>query len=238
MLLLLSLGANAQVTKPDRLPETKVLKQVGDTLKPVIKDVLRPDELAELENAGDSIPATIATDPGLPVPKKATIYSLILPSLGQIYNRDYWKVPFVYAGLGAAVYTIHWNTLRYNDYLKPYLSSVDPETGKPVKIKDPVTGQLVEKKLFDVYIRKDDRIAQATVDQLKRGKTFYRRYREYGFVILGLIYALTAVEANVAAHLKNFNANMNEDLTLKLEPSNESTPFSQSAPGVRLVLTF
>ncbi len=237
-MLLLSFGAKAQVTNPNRLPEIKVIKEVGDTLRPVVKDVLRPDELAELENSEDSIPVTIITDPGLPVPKKAAIYSLLLPSLGQIYNRDYWKLPFVYAGLGAAAYTIHWNTLRYNDYLKPYLASVDPETGDPVKIKDPDTGKLVVKKEFDVYVRGDDRIAKATVDQLKRGKTFYRRYREYGFVILGLVYALTAVEANVAAHLKNFNANMNEDLTLRFEPSNERTLFSQSAPGVKLVLAF
>lgn len=237
-MLLLSFGADAQVTRPDSLPEAKIIKQVADTLRPILKEVVRPDELAKLQNAEDSIPVTIITKPGGPIPKKSAIYSLILPSLGQIYNRDYWKLPFVYAGLGAAVYTIHWNTLRYNDYLKPYLSSIDPETGKRVMIKDPDTGKLVVKEKFDVYVRKDDRIAQASVDQLKRGKTFYRRYRGYGFVILGLTYALTAVEANVAAHLKNFNANMNEDLTIRFEPSNERTFFSQSAPGMKLVLAF
>lgn len=225
-MLLLSFGANAQVTRPDSLPEAKVIKQVSDTLRPVLKEVVRPDELAKLENAEDSIPVTIITKPGGPIPKKSAIYSLILPSLGQIYNRDYWKLPFVYAGLGAAVYTIHWNTLRYNDYLKPYLSSVDPVTGASLGDK------------FPVYIRGRDETLELTVDQIKRGKTYYRRYRGYGFVILGLVYALTAVEANVAAHLKNFNANMNEDLTLRFEPSSERTLFSQSAPGVKLVLAF
>lgn len=225
-MLLLSFGANAQVTRPDSFPEAKVIKQVSDTLRPVLKEVVRPDELAKLENAEDSIPVTIITKPGGPIPKKSAIYSLILPSLGQIYNRDYWKLPFVYAGLGAAVYTIHWNTLRYNDYLKPYLSSVDPVTGASLGDK------------FPVYIRGRDETLELTVDQIKRGKTYYRRYRGYGFVILGLVYALTAVEANVAAHLKNFNANMNEDLTLRFEPSSERTLFSQSAPGVKLVLAF
>ena len=225
-MLLLSFGANAQVTRPDTLPEARIVKQVADTLRPVLKEVVRPDELAKLENAEDSIPVTIITKSGGPIPKKSAIYSLILPSLGQIYNRDYWKLPFVYAGLGAAVYTIHWNNLRYHDYLKPYLSSVNPTTGKPTGDK------------FPVYIRARDETLELTVDQIKRGKTFYRRYKGYGFVILGLTYALTAVEANVAAHLKNFNANMNEDLTFKLEPSNERTLFLQSAPGVKLVLAF
>ena len=225
-LLLLSLGANAQVTKPVSLPEAEIIKQVADTLRPVLKEVVRPDELAKLENALDSIPVSIITKPGGPIPRKSAIYSLILPSLGQIYNRDYWKLPLVYGGLGAAVYTIRWNTLRYREYLKPYLLSVDLVTGRPTAEK------------FPVYIIGRDETLELTVDQIKRGKTFYRRYREYGFVILGLVYALTAVEANVAAHLKSFNANMNEDLTLKLEPSNERTFLSQAAPGVKLVLAF
>ncbi len=223
--MLLSLAARGQVARPDTLPSAETVKSVADTLRPVIQGVLRPDELAKLENADDSIPVTIITDPGLPVPKKAAIYSLILPSLGQIYNRDYWKVPFVFAGIGGAGYMIHWNTIRYRDYLNPYLAAYDSK------------GNLLGDK-FPVYIRGRDETLDLSIDQIKRGKTFYRRYREYGFVIMGLVYALAAVEANVAAHLKNFNANMNEDLTLKFEPSNEPTFLSQTAPGVKLSLTF
>ncbi len=224
--LLFCSGAHAQVIKQDSIPEAEVLKVVKDTLRPVLKEVLRPDVLAELEESTDSIPVTIKTGPYQPVPKKSAIYSLLLPGMGQIYNRDYWKLPFVYAGLGGAVYMISWNSVRYQDFLKPYLSSYNKVTGVTTKERIPV------------YIRGEDEFRELTVDQIKRGKTFYRRFKGYGFVVLGLTYALAAVEANVAAHLKNFNANMNEDLTLKLEPSNERTLFSQSAPGVKLVLAF
>ena len=223
-LVLLCFRVEAQTVPSERLPETVVPVVVRDTLRPVIKEVLRPENLAALEQ--DTMPATIKTGPSLPVPKKSAIFSLILPSAGQIYNRDYWKLPFVYAGFGGAGYMIYWNTVRYNDFLKPYLSSVD------------ANGNPVDKSEFEVYIRTDKEYRTLSLDQIKRGKTFYRRYREYGFVILAVVYALTAVEANVAAHLKNFNANMNEDLTLRIEPSAERTFMAQTAPGVKLVIGF
>ena len=42
-------------------------------------------------------------------PKKATIMSACLPGLGQIYNRKWWKVPIVYAGLGGLGYLAYSN---------------------------------------------------------------------------------------------------------------------------------
>ena len=223
-MLLLCFRVGAQTVPSEQIPETVVPEVVRDTVRAVVKEVLRPDNLAAIEN--DTIPATIKTEARLPVPKKAAIFSLILPSAGQIYNRDYWKLPFVYAGFGGAGYMIYWNTLRYHDFLKPYLSSVD------------ANGNQTNQEKFRVYIRTDNEYRDLYLDQIKRGKTFYRRYREYGFVILAVVYALTAVEANVAAHLKNFNANMNEDLTLRIEPSAERTFMAQTAPGVKLVIGF
>lgn len=223
-MMLLCYQVEAQTVPLERLPETVVPAVVGDTLRRVVKEVLRPENLAILEK--DTLPVTIKTGPNLPVPKKSAIYSLILPSAGQIYNRDYWKLPFVYAGFGGAGYMIYWNTLRYNDFLKPYLASVDAN-GKPLN-----------KETYEVYIRTDKEYRSLSLDQIKRGKTFYRRYREYGFVILAVVYALTAVEANVAAHLKNFNANMNEDLTFRIEPSIDRTFMAQTAPGVKLIIGF
>lgn len=211
----LSFGAKAQKTNVDSLRRVKIPVVTGDTLQPY-DTTLKLDTLAT------------ATKPAREKlsPRKAMIFALVLPGAGQVYNRDYWKLPIVYGAFGAAVYMIRWNTLRYNDFLKPYLSSVDPETGLP-------TGQTT----FDVYNRsKDEVVTGVTLDQIKRGKTFYRRYREYGYVILAAVYALSVIEANVAAHLKTFD--MSEDLSLRLEPSVEKTFMSRQAAGVKLVFAF
>lgn len=46
-------------------------------------------------------------------PKKAMIYSLILPGAGQAYNKKYYKIPFVYGVLGGVGYWVYYNTDGY-----------------------------------------------------------------------------------------------------------------------------
>ena len=37
-------------------------------------------------------------------PHRATIMARVLPGSGQIYNRQWWKLPILYGGIGATVY--------------------------------------------------------------------------------------------------------------------------------------
>ena len=53
-------------------------------------------------------------------PHKATFYSAILPGLGQAYNKKYWKIPILYAGIGAVGYAIHFNSTNYQKYRNAY----------------------------------------------------------------------------------------------------------------------
>src|SRR5580700_312713 len=46
-------------------------------------------------------------------PKRATIYSAILPGAGQVYNKKYWKVPIVYAAIGIPAYYFFYNKSWY-----------------------------------------------------------------------------------------------------------------------------
>src|SRR5436190_7568489 len=47
---------------------------------------------------------------------RMALYSAILPGLGQVHNKKYWKLPIIYGGAGVLVYFIKTN----NDYYKKY----------------------------------------------------------------------------------------------------------------------
>src|SRR5258706_10517003 len=48
-------------------------------------------------------------------PRKAAIRSAIIPGLGQIYNKKYWKVPIVYGALGTSGAVFIYNFTNYKD---------------------------------------------------------------------------------------------------------------------------
>ena len=62
-----------------------------------------------------------------PIPRKATIYALMFPGGGQIYNRKYWKLPIVYGGFVGCVYALTWNQSTYSDYKNAYIDIMDSE---------------------------------------------------------------------------------------------------------------
>jgi len=46
-------------------------------------------------------------------PSKAAFYSAILPGLGQIYNKRYWKAPIVWGAIGTGIYVYSYNNTEY-----------------------------------------------------------------------------------------------------------------------------
>ncbi len=125
-------------------------------------------------------------------PKKATLYSAILPGLGQVYNRKYWKVPIVYAGIGVSVYFIQDNIREVNYLLDNYRNATDdnPNTFNTTGYN---TGTL------------QDFITQ------------HRKWRDYAYLGLIAVYVLNIIDAQVDAHLFNFD--VSKDLSLGVVPS-------------------
>lgn len=123
------------------------------------------------------------------IPKRALIYSLIIPGAGQIYNGRIWKVPFVYAGLGTGTFFIVYNRKQYIKYRDGYEQMVKREIS-----------------IFEGITRKEG---------VKQARDYYRKYMETSFFITGAMYLLNGVEAYVDAHLKGFT--IDEDLSLQLK---------------------
>lgn len=205
----------AQQTTADSLQ--KRVPQLATTL-----DTLPPDTPKKAQVLKDSLTKAIVKKP-IPKlnPRKSAYYSLMLPGLGQAYNKQYWKMPFVYAGLGTVGYFIRYFNIRYQDFLQPYIASYDPTSGKQLRTE------------AEVYVRSQKQNRVLTVDQITKGKDFYRRYRDLNFVLLAGVWALGAVEANVSAHLITFD--MSEDISFRLQPDAQYNSFTRGVVGAKAV---
>ena len=81
--------------------------------------------------------------------RKASIMSAILPGLGQVYNKKYWKVPIVYAGIGGFGYMFLSNNTKYNDYRHGVIESVNHgDSSQAVYGKYYSQSQLQTQKLY------------------------------------------------------------------------------------------
>src|SRR5687768_16349575 len=58
-------------------------------------------------------------------PGKAFLMSLIVPGAGQIYNKSYLRVPFVWGAVGGVGLVLQYNTRQYHCYIAAYISKID-----------------------------------------------------------------------------------------------------------------
>lgn len=129
-------------------------------------------------------------------PRKATLLSMALPGLGQAYNGKYWKIPIVYAGLGATGYIALTSRSEYRKFREAYQYKVFNLPGDPPN------------EYATLY----------TADQLRVQRDYYRRNMEFNYILASVVYILNMVDAAVDAHLSAFD--INDDLSLQLSPYN------------------
>jgi len=122
-------------------------------------------------------------------PVKASLYSAILPGLGQWYNRRRIKAPIVLGIVASGVgYTIYLDD-RYNNLKSAYISSLN---GLPHEYSN---------------------IANLDTNALGRAQDRAKRNRDYAIAITSLLYILNIIDASVDAHLSEFK--VDKDLSLK-----------------------
>ena len=144
------------------------------------------------------------------VPRKAMLYSAVLPGMGQAYNKKYWKLPIVYGGF----YALTWVAFTYNDLYNEYKAELYEVVRDPAYI--PPSGY--------------------TETQLRSVTEFYRRQRDFFLILDGMWYLLQMVDAHVDAHLRDFD--LNPQLKVSLGPSLQQHPLYGQASGISLTIKF
>lgn len=165
--------------------------------------------------------------------KKATTLAL-LPGAGQIYNKKYWKVPIVWGALGGAGYyyqSLNSDFNRYKDVLQLMIDQPDLTTRAELELAAPEVFEALPSPFFQTSA---SGIATETIGYMDA----LREQREYAVFGIIAIYVLNILDANIDAHLYDFD--VSDDLSLR--PSILSDPRSNFAlpatVGVSLTYTF
>lgn len=150
-----------------------------------------------------------------PSPGKATIYSILCPGLGQIYNKEFWKLPIYWGGMVASLYFFNLNKVNYDRFRSIYKEATESE-----HYEGPVTA-----------------------DVAKYYRDTYRRYRDYSILALAAVYLLQVIDANVFSYMHDFN--VSDDIVMDVSPAVlapdynfASTSDSPAAIGLKLGFTF
>ncbi|RPD42315.1 hypothetical protein EG028_03820 [Chitinophaga barathri] len=177
------------------LPAINSYAQKDTTVnKPVRDSLLRRNAVAEKDTAQSAVDTLLANYKPLHSPRKAAFYSAVLPGLGQIYNRDYWKVPLVYAALGVSTGVFIWNMDKYKEFRDAYRIRVANQNNPEYKDKYPLY----------------------TDGDLRYLRDAYRQYVDYSVLVFVAAYALNIVDATVFAHLRQFD--ISNDLSMRIGP--------------------
>jgi hypothetical protein len=126
-------------------------------------------------------------------PRKAAFYSAVLPGLGQAYNREYWKIPLVYAAVGISAGFFIGNFDYYKEFRDAYRIRMDGNANT-----------------IDAY---EGLYSDASLKVLRDA---YRQYVDYSVLVFVLAYGLNIIDATVFAHLKDWN--MSDDLSMRVVP--------------------
>lgn len=125
-----------------------------------------------------------------PNPGKATLYSALLPGLGQAYNGEYWKIPIYYTGLMGSAHFLVTNNTNYRRYKRIHNQAT------------------AENSTYD---------GPVSASTAKYYRDVFRRYRDYSVVALFGFYLLQIIDANVFSYMQDFE--LSDDLTMSVSPT-------------------
>ncbi|MGI4884559.1 MAG: DUF5683 domain-containing protein [Janthinobacterium lividum] len=221
-LLLLALGA----AWGPRAAQAQVYDPANPNANnPAAPKVVRPDTarirkptLADKrkKNAEDSLRRTAVLFGMRVTPPAKAGYLALVPGLGQIYNRKWWKLPLVYGGLGTVAGILIFEQRALTEYAN---ASNSLQTDSAVRAKpfpNAALGPRASK--------------ETSAEAIQNGIVFYRHYRDGFIFYTGIVYGLQVLDAIVDAHLKTFD--VGDDLSLHWQPTLLWAPGGLGVPMV------
>ena len=153
-------------------------------------------------------------------PAKAAMMSAVLPGLGQIYNKKYWKIPIVYAAIGISAERFLTFQNQYTRYRRAYVEYND---------KDDYTNYHLT--LFPQGTP-PDKMSQI----ITRNKDKLRTWRDWSIIAVVASYALNIIDANVDAHLMDFS--LDDNISLNIRPCFLENSINSKIFGLTLQFSF
>lgn len=161
-------------------------------------------------------------------PHKAVMHSLMIPGWGQVYNRQYWKVPIIYTGLTLIVVYYEFNHRNYSVNLK-----IAHDRQKGIA---PVPGD----SEYDLYQQYDQ--YKISTQAINDAVTSYKRYEELGVFGFVAAWGIQLIDAYIDAKFQH-TYSMDSNLSVKVSPSFINQPLfagnfnSSYIPGLKLTFT-
>jgi hypothetical protein len=191
------------------LAQTKAYSQNSDTIP---KQRQPKAEVAPNGVVKDSARLAIEA-----MPRIAARRSAMLPGLGQIYNKRWWKVPLVYGGFVGIGLVYEFNQRQYKIFLKEAQYRVDDalkteeeKRNNPSKT-NPAWRVYSDEGIIGI---KDD----------------YRRSRDLSILAGIAFHAVQIIDAYIDA--KFFRFDVSDDLSLKIDPYIQSgQTYNASSPA-------
>jgi hypothetical protein len=148
-------------------------------------------------------------------PRKALLYAAVVPGLGQVYNKKYWKLPLVYGGFIAVGWNIDRFHTAYSDFREQLFFNIEHGLTQD-NDENPNTG--------------------FTTRQLRSAVDRTRYRRDFWIIMVGAMYFLQIVDAHVDAHLKEFDLNPN--LRISFQPLIDRDQILGKQTGASLTIKF
>jgi hypothetical protein len=154
-------------------------------------------------------------------PALAVKRSAIIPGWGQLYNRNWWKVPLVYTTLGLFGQSVVVNQRGYRQYLEVYKLVKDPRRQRP-PVGSPV------RTLYERYKKSD-------LAQLDAIQSNYQRNTQLSILGMAGFWGLQVIDAYIEAKFIH-SYSIDRNLSVNITPSIATTGTTYTAGNVPAVM--